>query len=170
VQLILIYSIIFHARNLIPLFTINFNYRWWIYWWTLRKSWPTRCKSKAACTRSIGIEAGSPYFYGCWELFAKGPVNPPAVRVWTAKTGWFSSSSVQQPDPTDCYRATPGPIPVSPWVLLGLARPVGSNLRFHVSCFTFIVAFRYATVNRKILTLVRHSSFLMNWLPYKQNA
>jgi hypothetical protein len=61
--------------------------------------------------------------------------------------------------PADSWRAKPGPIPVNPRVSLGLARPVGSNLQFCVSGFTFMVACRYATVNRRILTLVRHGSF-----------
>jgi len=63
--------------------------------------------------------------------------------------------------PADSWRAKPGLVPVNPWVSPGLGRPVGYNLQFWVSGFTFMVAFRYATVNRKILTLVRHSSFLM---------
>jgi len=61
--------------------------------------------------------------------------------------------------PADSWRAKPGPVPVNPRVSPGLAGPVGSNLRFCVSGFTFMVAFRYATVNRKILTMVRHGSF-----------
>ena len=32
-------------------------------------------------------------------VLATGPCNAPAVRVWTAKTGWFGSRPVQQPDP-----------------------------------------------------------------------
>ena len=60
----------------------------------------------------------------------------------------------------DSWRAKPGPVPVNPRVSPGLARPIGSNLQFCVSGFIFMVAFRYATVNHKILTLVRHGSLL----------
>jgi hypothetical protein len=61
----------------------------------------------------------------------------------------------------DCWRAKPGPVPVNPRVLPGIARPVSSNLRFCVSGFTFMVAFRYATVHRKTLPLVPYCSFSM---------
>jgi len=61
--------------------------------------------------------------------------------------------------PADCWRAKPRPVPVNPRVSPGLARPVSSDLRFCISGFTFMVAFRYAIVNRKILTLVLHASF-----------
>jgi len=61
--------------------------------------------------------------------------------------------------PSDSWRAKRRPVPVNPLVSPGLARPVGSNLRFCVSGFTFMVAFRYGTGNRKILTTVCHGSF-----------
>ena len=61
--------------------------------------------------------------------------------------------------PTDSWWAKSGPVPVNAQGSPGLARPVGSNLRFCVSGFIFMVAFRYATVNREILTMVRHGSF-----------
>jgi hypothetical protein len=32
-------------------------------------------------------------------VFATGPGNPPAVRVWSTKTGWFGSRPVRKPDP-----------------------------------------------------------------------
>jgi hypothetical protein len=53
--------------------------------------------------------------------------------------------------------AKPGPVPVNLLVVPGLARPVGRNLRICGSGSTFRVAFRYATVNCRILTLVRRS-------------
>ena len=54
------------------------------------------------------------------------------------------------------WQAKPGPGPVNPWVLPGLATPFGSNLRFCVSGFLFMVAFRYLNVNRKILNFAHH--------------
>jgi hypothetical protein len=32
-------------------------------------------------------------------VLATGPGNLPAVQVWSAKTGWFGSRTVQKPDP-----------------------------------------------------------------------
>jgi hypothetical protein len=63
--------------------------------------------------------------------------------------------------PTGCCRAKPGPVLVDPWVWLALARPVCSKLRFQILGFTFIVVFRYITVDRKIWTLVRHCPLSM---------
>jgi hypothetical protein len=59
----------------------------------------------------------------------------------------------------DCWRAKPGPVPANPRIWPGLARPVGCNLWGCILGFTCMVAFTYATVNCKISTLVRHSSF-----------
>ena len=58
--------------------------------------------------------------------------------------------------PAVSWRAKPGPVPVNLRVLPGLAKPVGSNLRFCVSGISFMVAFRYPTVNSKILTFAHH--------------
>jgi len=65
-----------------------------------------------------------------------GPVNLPvvqgldhknrSVRFWTRPRTW----------PAATWRAQPGPVPVNPRDLPGLARPVGSNLWFCVSGFT----------------------------------
>jgi len=70
---------------------------------------------------------------------------------------WFQTRPKTRP--TDSWRAKPGPVPVNLRASQGLARPVRSNLRFCVSGFTFMVAFRYATANRKVLTLVCRGSF-----------
>jgi len=67
--------------------------------------------------------------------------------------------------PADSWRAKARPVAVHPRVWPGLARPVGSNLPFCISGFTLIIAFRYATDNGKISTLVHHSSFSMHWPP-----
>jgi len=76
------------------------------------------------------------------------------------KNGSVRFKNRPKSQPADSWRAKPGPVPINPDVSPDLARPVGFNLRFCVSGFTFIVAFRYATDNRKILTMVRHSSFM----------
>ena len=68
------------------------------------------------------------------RVLATGQGNPPAVRVWTGSTVWFGSRTVQKPDPQLLGWAKPVPVPVNPRVLpFGLARPVGSNLRFSFS-------------------------------------
>jgi len=49
-------------------------------------------------------------FSGCTlVVLAMGPGNPPAVRVWTAKTGRFSSTTVQNPDPLTHGGPNPDP-------------------------------------------------------------
>jgi hypothetical protein len=93
-------------------------------------------------------------------VLATGPGNPPAVRVWAAKTGWFGSRPGQKPD-----LLTLGGLNLYPYsttrsfwgVWLDLSFPI-SGSAFRVS--NFMVTFRYATVNRKILKLVLHGSFL----------
>jgi hypothetical protein len=44
-------------------------------------------------------------------VLATGPGNPPAVRVWTAKTGWFGSRTGQKPDPQTLGGPNPDPYP-----------------------------------------------------------
>jgi hypothetical protein len=75
--------------------------------------------------------------------------------------GMFASRPVQNLDRSHSWRAKPGPVPLNPGILMGLAIPVGSNLRFRVSGFTFMVAFTYTTVERKIAPQVRYSLFRM---------
>jgi len=99
-------------------------------------------------------------------VLATGQGNPPAVQVWTAKTGLFGSRPIQKPNPLTLGGPKPGPVPVNPWGLPGLAWPIGYNHKFCVSGFKCKIAFRYATVNGKILTFVRHSLFLIYWPPY----
>jgi len=63
----------------------------------------------------------------------------------------------------------PGPIHVYPQVSLWVTRPVGSNLRCCISALTYMVAFRYVTVNRKIFTFECDGLFSMNWLALFSN-
>jgi len=49
--------------------------------------------------------------------------------------------------PADCWRATTGPVPFSQQGLLGSVRLISSIVRFCVSGFTFMVPFRYGTIN-----------------------
>jgi hypothetical protein len=44
-------------------------------------------------------------------VLATGPGNPPAVRVWTAKTGWFRSRTGLKPDPQTLGGPNPDPYP-----------------------------------------------------------
>jgi len=50
--------------------------------------------------------------------------------------------------PTASWRAKHVPVPINPQVSPCVVRPVNSNLRFCISGFLFMVAFRYAAVNR----------------------
>ena len=98
-------------------------------------------------------------------LLATGPVNPPAVRVWTGKTVWCRSRPVQKHDPEHfggrtprLYSSTRGFCRV--WV--GLSVPVSSS---PCQVLLFTVAVRYVTVMCKILTLVQHSLYWFHWQP-----
>jgi len=44
-------------------------------------------------------------------VLATGPGNPPAVRIWTGKTVWFASRTVQKPDPLLLGGPNPDPYP-----------------------------------------------------------
>jgi len=52
---------------------------------------------------------------GSAVVLATGPGNPPAVRVWTAKTGRFGSRTVQKPDPQTLGGPNPDPYPSTRW-------------------------------------------------------
>ena len=82
-----------------------------------------------------------------------------SVRVGTEPKAPVRVRNLQATRPSDSWRAKAGPVPVKLWVSPSVARPIGSNLQFCVSGFTFMVAFPYATDNRKILILVCHSFF-----------
>jgi hypothetical protein len=71
--------------------------------------------------------------------------------------------------PADSWQVQPRPVPFNHQVLPSLAIPVGCNLWFCVSGYTFIVVFRYGTVNRKRLTMVRHGIFWTYWSPWYAN-
>jgi len=87
-----------------------------------------------------------------WVVLATGP-------GLDRKNGSVQFQTRPKTRPADSWRAKPGPVHVNLRVSPRLAGPIDSNLRFCVSGSTFIVPFRYATVNRKISTLVRHGSF-----------
>jgi len=70
---------------------------------------------------------------------------------------WFLTHPNSQPAAS--LQARPEPVPVDLLILRGMARADGSNLQFWFLGFLFMVAFRYPTANRKILTLVRHCPF-----------
>jgi len=48
---------------------------------------------------------------GWFIVWETGPGYTPVVRVWTAKTGWFGSKPVQQPDPPTVGGPNPDPYP-----------------------------------------------------------
>jgi hypothetical protein len=98
-------------------------------------------------------------------VLATGLGNVPAVWVQTGKTVWFGSRTVQKPHPQhlrgpnpDLYASTRGLCRV--W--LDPSVPISGSV-FQV--VLFMVAFKYPTVNREILTFAHHCSFQMNRLP-----
>jgi hypothetical protein len=89
-------------------------------------------------------------------VLAMSPGNPPAVRGRTGKTVLFGSRTVQKQDP----KCLGGPNPDSYPSTLGFCR-VGQDLSVSISgsvfrVFLFMVAYKYPTVNRKILTFAHH--------------
>jgi len=94
-------------------------------------------------------------------LFARGPGKPASGACLNHKNWSAQFQTRPQTLPADSWRAKPGPVPVNTQILPGVARLVGSNLRFPVSCFTFMVAFRYAPVDCQKVPWVRYSPFMM---------
>jgi len=89
-----------------------------------------------------------------------------AVRLRTTQTGRFGSSPIQVPEQLPFGRPNPKPYPSTNGlcrVLLDQSVPISS---FVIRVSLFIVAFRYATVQRKILTFVRTCQLWMDWLPW----
>jgi hypothetical protein len=94
-------------------------------------------------------------------VLAVGPGNPPAVRIRTAKTVWFSSKPVRKPNPLHRGWPNPDPYPSTRGfgqIWLDPSDPISSS-GFWICLF--IVAFRYPIANRKILTLVYCCPFVM---------
>jgi len=91
--------------------------------------------------------------------------NPPAVWVWTGKTGRFGSRPVQKPDLQPLGGTNLYPKPSTCGICriwLDLSVPIsGSSFRV----FLFMVASRYPTVMCTILALVHHCLYLFYWLP-----
>jgi len=99
------------------------------------------------------------------QVLAMGPGNPSAFRVRTTKMVRFGSRTVQKPDLLRLGRPNPDPYPSTLrlcGVWLDPSVPISGSV-FRV--FLFIVAFRYPTANRKILTLVRHCPFRISRPP-----
>jgi len=67
--------------------------------------------------------------------------------------------------PAATWRAKPVPGPINPLVWRVCLDPLVSISGSVFQIFLFMVAFRYPTVSCKILTLVCHCLYLMNWLP-----
>jgi len=99
-------------------------------------------------------------------VLATGRGIMPAVRVWTANTGRFSSRPIQNPDPLPLGVSNLDQDPSTcglGQVWLDPSVPI-SGSAFRVSLF--VIAFRYATGNRTILTLVHSCMFIMYWPPW----
>jgi len=112
-----------------------------------RKHLRALIKSLGAPTTSLGDPT---------IVLATGPGNPPAVRVRTGKMVRFSSGTVQKPDPQRLGGPNPDPYPSIRGccrVSLDPSVPISGSV-FRV--FLFMVALRFPTVNRKILTFAHH--------------
>jgi len=99
-------------------------------------------------------------------VLAMGPSDLPVARAWTTNTGLCRPRPVQKPDLLCFGRPNPDQHPCTPgfWrVWLDLSVPI-SGSAFWVSLF--IVAFRYATVNRELWTLVHHCLMSIYWPPW----
>jgi hypothetical protein len=79
-------------------------------------------------------------------VLATGPGNRPAVWVWTTTTGRFSFRPVQKHDTLTLGGPNLDPYPSTRGFRRVLDRLVAFNLEFCIPGFTFMVAFRYATV------------------------
>jgi len=116
--------------------------------------------------RASWLDAKTPTYDDSSPLvLAMGLENPPAVRVWHAKTGRFGSRLIQKPDPLGLGRQNPDPYRSTLGCRLVMLDPLVPMSTSAFRVFLFMVAFRYPTVNCKILTLVYHWLFEMDWLP-----
>jgi hypothetical protein len=89
-------------------------------------------------------------------VLAMGRGDPPPVLVSTASTVQFISETVQIVDILRLGGANPDRYPTAHgliWVWLDPCVPLSGSV---IRVSRFIVAFRYPTANRKILTLVCH--------------
>jgi len=98
-------------------------------------------------------------------VLTMSPGSTQAVRVWTSKTVWFGSSTVQKPD--RLRLAGPSRYPYLStvglgWVWLDPLFPISSS---HFQVFLFMVTFRYPAVKCKIETLVHCYLCLLYWQP-----
>ena len=73
--------------------------------------------------------------YTLYIVLATGTGNPPAVQVWTAKTGRFGSRTVQKPDPQTLGGPNPDPYPSTHGF-----RQVWLDLSVRISCSAFRVS------------------------------
>jgi hypothetical protein len=114
------------------------------------------------------------YFCHCFDMMKNidtglvletGPGNPPAVWVWTRKTVWFSSRTVQKPDLLLLGGPNLYPYPSTHRFCRVWLDPLGPISGSHFQVFLIMVAFRYLTVQCKISTLVYHCLYLFYWLP-----
>jgi len=96
-------------------------------------------------------------------VLATGPGNPPVVQVQTAKTDLLGSKPIIRPDLLHLCRPQPDPNPSTRMfgrVWLDMSVPIsGSGIRGSL----FMVAFRFPSADRKILSLVYRCSYLMYW-------
>jgi len=81
-------------------------------------------------------------------VLAMGPGNPPAVRVWTAKTGRFGSRTGQKPDPQTLGGANPDTYPST----CGF-RQVWLDPSVPISCSAFRVSHLWSHSDMRLLII-----------------
>ena len=94
-----------------------------------------------------------------WKLLTTGPGKMPAVRIRRRKTGLFGSRPAEKPDPLLLGGPNLAPYQRTRRFCLVRPAPSGQISGSAIGVVLFTVAFRYPTVNRKILTMVHHCSF-----------
>jgi len=99
------------------------------------------------------------------RVLAMGLGNLPAVQVWNAKTGHFSSRTGLDSDPLTLGRPNLDPYLSGHGLCRVQLDPIVQVFRSAFRVSLFIVTFTYATVIHKMLTLVCHSVFLKYWPP-----
>ena len=98
-------------------------------------------------------------------VLATGPGNLPAVRVRTRNKVWFGSITMQRPNPLLPSGPNPAPYLSTSGFCQVWLDPSGPISGFAFRVVPLMFAFRYLTLNRKILTMVHECSFWMNWPP-----
>ena len=95
----------------------------------------------------------------CGNSVSNRSRKPPVDQVLTAKTVWIGSRPIQTPNLLLLVMPNPDPYPSTHGFCCVWLDPSVPMSCSGYQVFLFMVAFRYGTANRKILTLVCHCLF-----------